>query len=336
MCANEIERKLADASSGEAVGNRINRTCAGRRRASGQAQTKLRGSGGFGADNFGMRRSCRDSYCDAGDQAAAADRDEHDVGFDFVGDFQSDGALSRDYMGVVVSVNEDRARAFTQVLRGYSRCLIVSSLEHHLLAVASGCVDFGDSRRRRHHDRRVDTGARRGIGQRLAMISRRSGDHTLSRFGWRQRRDPIVSAANFERSGLLEIFELEVNFGVEHPIKGLAAHQRSRLDDPFEAPARLFDFCDTQRHHELPQSQRGRTRRRSGMAMFRNELARGGRSESIAIEIDLLARATLVIEVEERVADRPALHRGDQGCDALAIIGRQRGNFEDLKTAQLD
>ena len=44
----------------------------------------------------------------------------------------------------------------------------------------------------------------------------------------------------------------------------------------------------------------------------------------------------MVVEVEERVADGPALHRGDQGRDALAIVGRQGGDFEDLKMAKLN
>ena len=65
----------------------------------------------------------------------------------------------------------------------------------------------------------------------------------------------------------------------------------------------------------------------------RSELARRGGAEGVAHELDLSARAGPVIEIEQQVADRPPLDRGDQSGDSLGIGGRDGGDFGGVEIA---
>src|SRR5690348_16289792 len=72
------------------------------------------------------------------------------------------------------------------------------------------------------------------------------------------------------------------------------------------------------------------------MAMFGDELAFLDRAESVAFEVNLVALARVVVEVEQDVANRPAFHCRDERRDTFAIVRGDRGNLGGVEVAQLD
>jgi hypothetical protein len=61
----------------------------------------LRGTGRFDTNHFSHRGAFGKGKRDAGQQPAAANRHEHHVSANLFGDFEADGALPRDYIGIV-------------------------------------------------------------------------------------------------------------------------------------------------------------------------------------------------------------------------------------------
>ena len=57
------------------------------------------------------------------------------------------------------------------------------------------------------------------------------------------------------------------------------------------------------------------------------------RAERVAVEIDLRAGSSLVVEIEQEIADRAALDRVNQRCDGLTIVSRNRTNLGGVKMA---
>lgn len=56
-------------------------------------------------------------------------------------------------------------------------------------------------------------------------------------------------------------------------------------------------------------------------------------AEGITVEIDLRAGSSLVVEIEQKIPDRAALDRGNQGGDGLAIVSRNRTDLGGVKMA---
>src|SRR6266851_1512401 len=72
------------------------------------------------------------------------------------------------------------------------------------------------------------------------------------------------------------------------------------------------------------------------MAMFRDELPFLDRAEAVALEVNLMALARVVVEVEQDVANRPAFHCGDERRDTFEVIRCDRGDLGGVEVAQLD
>ena len=96
--AHHLERNRTDAAGGETVGNRVDGTANRSGRVGGETRGQLRRAGSLDADHLGVGRAQRKRGRDSRDQSAAANRNDHDVGRNFVGDFEADGALPRDHV----------------------------------------------------------------------------------------------------------------------------------------------------------------------------------------------------------------------------------------------
>src|ERR1700736_209712 len=75
---------------------------------------------------------------------------------------------------------------------------------------------------------------------------------------------------------------------------------------------------------------------RSVMAMRGDELTLRRLAESVALKVDLFAQPGMVIEVEQRITNRPGLHCRYQDRNTLATVGGQRSDCRDLETTQFD
>jgi hypothetical protein len=193
----------------------------------------------------------------AGDQAAAADRDEHRVeaGRDLVEQFQAEGAVAGHHARVVVGVAEQRARR-GGVDRGRRERLgvLVADLDDPGAQLAQlGDLDGGSGHR--HEDLGGDAQLAGRVRRREARVSAGGRDDA----GRRQRRsgqDLVDHAAGLERAGVLGLLELEPEVAVgphhgglahaplEKPrrrpyvIGGNRSHLRTLGDAPAHAPRR--------------------------------------------------------------------------------------------------
>src|ERR1700721_2628325 len=70
------------------------------------------------------------------------------------------------------------------------------------------------------------------------------------------------------------------------------------------------------------------------MMIVRSELSRRRNTERITFEDDLRARAGLVVEIEQDVADGGALDRRDECGDSVCVVGRDRSDFGGVKIAR--
>ena len=56
-------------------------------------------------------------------------------------------------------------------------------------------------------------------------------------------------------------------------------------------------------------------------------------AEGVAVEIDLGAGSRLVVEIEQKIADRAPLDRGNQGRHRLAVVGCNRTDLGGIEMA---
>mmetsp|Transcript_9617 Transcript_9617/g.22294 ORF Transcript_9617/g.22294 Transcript_9617/m.22294 type:complete len:496 (+) Transcript_9617:394-1881(+) len=194
----------------------------------------------FGAQRLDVGR-------DAGDQAAAADRNEDRVnGARMLAQhFHRDGALAGDDVGVVEGVDEGqplRALEFLGMGEGVAETL---SMQHDLAAMAAYRVDLDLGRGHRHHDDRPTAELACRQGDPLCMVACRGADDAGSTLLGAQLRHLVVGAAQLEAEDVLLVLALQPHLVAEPPGQfrrarecGLACHVvHPRVQDALQVAA---------------------------------------------------------------------------------------------------
>jgi len=115
------------------------------------------------------------------------------------------------------------------------------ALEHHGGTMDLGVLDFRVRRTLGHDDDGRDAQARGVIGDGLSMIAGAHGNHTAPALGVGQGRELVERAALLERSGELQVLELEVELAAGDARQRLARQERGALNRAFDARRRGAD-----------------------------------------------------------------------------------------------
>ena len=181
----------------------------------------------------------------AGDQAAAADRHDHDIDVaELLEDLQTDRPLPRDDVLIIEGMDEGIALLLLELARLLVGIVIDARHEADLRAVALGGLDLRDRGAVRQADQRLDAVLGRGERHALGMVTGRARDNALGLLLVAQLRDLVIRAAHLERAGDLEILGLEVNVRVLADLRGM---DDVRLpDDALQHIAGMIDLVQRQ------------------------------------------------------------------------------------------
>ena len=114
-------------------------------------------------------------------------------------------------------------------------------IEHDLGAERGGAFAFGARRVVRHHDdARHAEEPRRGRDT-LRMIAGREGDDPAAALLGRNRREPVVGAAELERAGALQRLGFEKNPAAGHGVERGRGQKRSAKRDAGKPARRRFN-----------------------------------------------------------------------------------------------
>ena len=116
-------------------------------------------------------------------------------------------------------MNESQAVLLALLDRFFVGFVVIGAVQHDLGAIGAGGRDFGERRRERHHNARVDRMTPRMVGNPLRMIARRCCDYATGAFILVQREQLVQRAPFFESSGALLVIELEEDGIVGQPRK---------------------------------------------------------------------------------------------------------------------
>jgi len=94
------------------------------------------------------------------------------------------------------------------------------------------------------YDERVDPFRRRGVGDRLGVISRGDRDHAALLFVVGERRELVQHAPRFEGAGALEKLGLEPDVGADLVGERGRAKQRRPVQPVADALARTVDVVE--------------------------------------------------------------------------------------------
>ena len=181
--AGDRQRQLADILDGDAFGERLAADLLG---AAAERAPQRRVELGLDADHLGLRRQRLHGNGDAGEEAAAADRNDDDVEIASLSDdLEADRPLAADHLAIVIGVDENRAGLGDQLLHLALRLGEGLALEHDMRAESPGRRDLHEGARPRHDDRRRDAEALGVIGDRLGVIAGRHGDDAARALGRR-------------------------------------------------------------------------------------------------------------------------------------------------------
>ena len=166
---------------------------------------------GLHADYLDFGAHLFDEHGHAGRQPAAADGHEH--GINRLGmlahDFQPDGALAGNHVGVVERRDIGLAAAFGQLYGVVVGIVERHAFEHHFAAARAHCVHFNLRRGFGHHDGGFAAELLRRKRHALGMVAGAGGDHAFLQKLGRQLGHFVVCAPDFEGENGLEVFAFE-------------------------------------------------------------------------------------------------------------------------------
>ena len=172
---------------------------------------------GLHADDLHAGIDLLDARGHTGEQSAAAGRHDDDIRRGQVAeDLQTERALTRNDLGVVVRVQERGVLLLADLARLGIGVVIAVAREHDGRTVALGGLRLGDGRGLGHDDRGRDAEAVRGVGHALRVVSGGRGDDRAGLAALDKGGDLVARAADLERAGLLAVFVLEIDIAARH------------------------------------------------------------------------------------------------------------------------
>ena len=199
--------------------------------------------GSLHTDDLAGRLQALDGQRDAADQAAAADGADHLVHFgQLLEDLQADGALAGHDVGIIEGMGEGVAVLLGQAVRLTGGIVVNAGDQHHFRAVILGGFHLADGSTGGHADDGLDAQLGGGKGNALSMVAGGAGDHAAVRFFLGQGADLVVSAAQLERAGQLQV--LRLNIDVLADLRGRIQGRLSR--DPLQRLLCVLDHFQCQ------------------------------------------------------------------------------------------
>ena len=149
---------------------------------------------------------------DAGDQPAAADRNNNGIeSGKLIHEFQTDGPLSGNDSLIVEGVQEGIPLFVAELQRASIGVVIDARNEADLGTVTFGGLDFGNGSAIGQTDDGLDSVFLRSKGDTLCMVSCGCGNQTFSSFFFRKGADLVVCATDFICAGTLHILWFKEN-----------------------------------------------------------------------------------------------------------------------------
>lgn len=171
----------------------------------------------------------------AGQQSAAARGNDDDVEVGYVlQHFYADRALARDDVLVVEGVDEHRARRALDLSRAAIAVVVIVAVELDGRAVAFRRDYLRDGRGLGHADGRLYAHGVRGVRAALSVVARAGRHDGFQLALGMQLGDLVVRAAHLERTGLLQVFALQIELTARQFGKRGGKIQRSSVDDGCE------------------------------------------------------------------------------------------------------
>ncbi|MNZ76598.1 hypothetical protein D3C78_951110 [compost metagenome] len=184
-----------------------------------QHHTLTRGHGGLqavgvvrlDADHLDLRAQVLHVGGDAGDQAAATDRDEDRVQLARVltQNLHGHGALTGDGVRIVIGVDVDKALFVHQLQRIGQRFRERVTVQHHLATARTHAFDLDLGGGLGHHDGGLDPQLTGRQGHALGMVAGRCGDYATGQFLSTELGQLVIGTANLEGEHRLQVFTLE-------------------------------------------------------------------------------------------------------------------------------
>ena len=204
---------------------------------------------GLDADDLAVGLQALDGEGDAADQAAAADGADHllHVG-ELLQNLQADGALAGNDVGVVEGMGEGVAVELGQAVGLPGSVVIHAGDQDHFRAVALGGLHLADGGAGGHADDGLDAQLGGGQGDALGVVAGGAGDDTALGLIGGQRTDLVVSAADLEGTGQLQVLSLDVQIVRD---LGCGIQRRPAGDTP-EGGLGVLDHFQCQHDKDLP------------------------------------------------------------------------------------
>ena len=246
---HDLERAHAGTLDRDAVGDGDRRRHEDRLAAL-DAPHHRRHGGGLHADHLDLGAQRLHRGGDAGDHAAASDRDDHhvEVGH-LLEQLETDRALPGDHMVVVERVNEGEAALGLDLAGVRVRRIEVVAVEDHLGAQLARVGDLDERRPFGHHDDARDAQPRGMERNRLCVIAGRGRDGAARALLGAQREEAIEGPALLEGARHLQVLELEVGHRARAAREVLGAGTWGPVDRVADAGARGANVVDAD--HDL-------------------------------------------------------------------------------------
>ena len=206
--------------------------------------------GGFRANaddaDVGPQRLGRARH--AGEQAAAADRHDQRVDLGTLAQhLERDRAAARDDGRIVVRMDHGRAADDRERLRVQGRFAVGLALEDDGRTELTRAPDLDVGRCARHDDRGRHVQAPGVIRQALRVVAGRCRDHAARLLRFRQLQQRVERAPFFERTGELQLFELETDLDADRFGEPRCVAARRHRDRTVDANGRRPNVVDGKR-----------------------------------------------------------------------------------------
>ncbi|SPP64145.1 hypothetical protein NITLEN_100015 [Nitrospira lenta] len=207
-----------------------------------QRRLHRRQARGLDADHLNLSTAPFDRAADAANQPAPSDRHDNHVQLRILLEkLQPDGSLPRNHVIVIEGMDERGPSLHTPLDRRLAGFVIAVSVQDDIGTIATGRGQFNQGRHPRHPDLGWNIALGRMIGHTLPVVACRRRDDSLPTLGLRHGQNAIQRAALLERSGHLQVFQLQENCIPRQPGQHFRVHQRRLVDRRSDPDSGGFD-----------------------------------------------------------------------------------------------